>query len=1048
MADSAPVLMWMLEPTGRVTFFNQSWLRFTGRTREEEIGGGWEEMVHPDDRRRLRAAFEPALITRSGYEIEYRLRRHDGEYRWVLEQAGPRFLPDGTFAGLTGTTVDITDRREAEEAIRRSEERYRELFENANDLVYTHDLENRLTSLNRAAELAFGYTRDEALGMDVDRVVSPEHVERTSAMTAFKLAGGGPTVYETEALARDGRRTPLEISSSLLLRDGAPVGVQVIGRDITERKRAEEAVRESEARFRTMADSAPVLLWMADAEGKPAFFNRGWLDFTGRTLEEALGDGWKGLHPDDLEPSRRAFHAAVERRSDYELEYRLLRRDGEYRWIRDRAVPRFFPDGGFAGLTGVATDITERKLAQEVLRRREAILEAVSAAAEELLRATPSEDVIDSTLAQLGRAADVSRAYIFENSLGEGAVLMSQTHEWVAAGVTPQLDNPNLSGLPYPEDWGATLARDETINAHVRERPPAERAILEPQDIESILMVPIFAGGAWWGLLGFDECRVEREWSSAEIDALRAAAGILGAAFERRRTEAALRESEERFRQLADNLDECFWLSLPTGEDIYVSPAFEKIWGRAYGDRQAYRDTVHPEDRERVFAALDLMAHEPYDLEFRVVRPDGSVRWVHDRSFHVLDESGEVDRVAGIAADVTERKRAEEERRRLEEQARHSQKLESIGMLAGGIAHDFNNLLMGVLGNAELALLELPPGSLVRQRVEQVEKAAFRAAELTNQMLAYAGKARFVVEPVDLSQLVEEMAHLLSAAISKKAVLRFDLTTELPAVEADATQLRQVVMNLITNASDAIGERSGVITARTGVVDVDRSYLARTYLSEDLAEGQYVYVEVADTGCGMDEETKARVFDPFFTTKFTGRGLGLASALGIVRAHGGAVRVESEPGEGTTFRILLPAAARPAVAPEPDPPPAELRIAGGTVLVVDDEEAVRNVARAVLERAGFSVLTAGDGREGVEVFRAHADEVGVVVLDLTMPVMSGAEALRELRAVRDDVRVVLSSGYAEQDSSTQLSGDSVSAFVQKPYRPAELVSKVVEALEA
>jgi len=378
----------------------------------------------------------------------------------------------------------------------------------------------------------------------------------------------------------------------------------------------------------------------------------------------------------------------------------------------------------------------------------------------------------------------------------------------------------------------------------------------------------------------------------------------------------------------------------------------------------------------------------------------------------------------------------------------HSRKLESLGILAGGIAHDFNNLLVGILGNAGLALLELPAGSPARPLVEQVEKAALCAAELTNQMLAYAGKGRFVVASVDLSHLVEEMAHLHSAAISKKAILTCDLGEALPAVEGDATQLRQVVMNLLTNASDAVGDESGAITVRTGVVDADRRCLEEAYLSEDLPEGAYVYVEVADTGSGMDAETKARIFDPFFTTKFTGRGLGLAGTLGIVRAHRGAICVESEPGSGTTFRVLLPAAGHAAASPEPGPPAAGPPVVTGTVLVVDDEEAVRTVARSALERAGFSVLTACDGREGIEVFRAHADDIAAVVLDLTMPVVSGTEALRGLRALRAGVPVVLSSGYTEEDATGRFGSYETTAFVQKPYRPSELVAKGIEALDA
>jgi CheY-like chemotaxis protein len=295
--------------------------------------------------------------------------------------------------------------------------------------------------------------------------------------------------------------------------------------------------------------------------------------------------------------------------------------------------------------------------------------------------------------------------------------------------------------------------------------------------------------------------------------------------------------------------------------------------------------------------------------------------------------------------------------------------------------------------------------------------------------------------------VVEEMAHLLAAAISKKAVLRFELERELPAVEADATQLRQLVMNLITNASDAIGEDNGVIVVRTGTMRADRAYLAGTWAGEALDEGSYVYMEVADTGAGMDDETRARIFEPFFTTKFTGRGLGMAGALGIVRGHGGAVRVDSAPGRGTVVRVLLPGVDAPAVVPPGVPSlPNGSPEPRGTVLVVDDEEAVRSVARVVLERSGFTVLTACDGLEGLETFRARASEIDVLLLDLTMPVLSGEEVLAAVRAERPDTRVVLSSGYTEEETRTRLANGTATRFIQKPYRPAQLVEIMRDAL--
>ncbi|MEW6660206.1 MAG: cache domain-containing protein [Thermodesulfobacteriota bacterium] len=391
-----------------------------------------------------------------------------------------------------------------------------------------------------------------------------------------------------------------------------------------------------------------------------------------------------------------------------------------------------------------------------------------------------------------------------------------------------------------------------------------------------------------------------------------------------------------------------------------------------------------------------------------------------------------------VARDISERRRAEEERGKLEAQMREVQKLESLGVLAGGIAHDFNNLLMAILGNADLALLSLSPASPARPQIEEISRASQRAADLCRQMLAYSGKGRFVIGRYDLSEIVREMAQMLEVSVSKKATLRYSFAPELPAVEADATQLRQVIMNLITNASESLGDLSGVISVTTGVMECDRAYLADSHLDDRLPEGRYVYLEVADTGSGMDEETRRRIFDPFFTTKFTGRGLGLAVVLGIVRGHHGAIKFYSEPGKGTNFKILFPAVAwapadRAASAVQTAP-----LAQGGTVLLVDDDAKVRQVGSQMLTILGFQVLAAATGQEALEAFQKGVNEIDCVILDLTMPEMGGEEVFRQLRQLRSDVCVILSSGYNEQEVTQRFVGKGLAGFIQKPYTMANL----------
>jgi PAS domain S-box-containing protein len=428
-------------------------------------------------------------------------------------------------------------------------------------------------------------------------------------------------------------------------------------------------------------------------------------------------------------------------------------------------------------------------------------------------------------------------------------------------------------------------------------------------------------------------------------------------------------------------------------------------------------------------------------------RKDGQKRLLAWWCRVLKDADGNVTGAISTARDLTEQRRAEEERRKLETQMQQAQKLESLGVLAGGIAHDFNNLLTGILGYAELALHDLSPASPACDSIREIIRTTTHAAELSRQMLAYSGKGRFVIGPLNLNEVVREMSHLLKVSLSKKAVLNLRLADNLPAVEADATQVRQVIMNLITNASEALGDRSGFISISTGAMSCDRPYLAKTWLDEQLPEGVYVYLEVSDTGCGMDEETQKKIFDPFFTTKFQGRGLGLAAALGIVRGHKGAIRLYSEPGRGTTFKILLPALDQPAAGLAKEPSEVERWRGSGTILVVDDEDTVRTVGRLLLQKAGFSVLTASDGREALERFRDHKSAIVCVLLDLTMPHMDGEETFRELRRIKEDVRVILSSGYNEQEIVGRFVEKGLAGFIQKPYKASTLLAKLKALLE-
>jgi two-component system, cell cycle sensor histidine kinase and response regulator CckA len=402
--------------------------------------------------------------------------------------------------------------------------------------------------------------------------------------------------------------------------------------------------------------------------------------------------------------------------------------------------------------------------------------------------------------------------------------------------------------------------------------------------------------------------------------------------------------------------------------------------------------------------------------------------------------------ILGIVRDISERKRAEEERQKLQEKILQAQKLESLGVMAGGIAHDFNNILLGILGNANLAIEEIPESSPARYSLEQLEKAAQRAAELTRQMLAYSGRGRFVNEPLDLTELVEEMIDLLKVSISKKVDLDCHFGRALPLIEGDPTQMRQIVMNLIMNASESLEEAPGTIHVKTGVEHCDRRYLKSTYLDEDHEEGKYVYIEVQDNGKGMSPEVMKRIFEPFYSTKFTGRGLGLAAVLGIVRSHHGALKVESREKEGSIFKVLFPVPRAQLEKNRKNEILVKKSNLQGTILVVDDEEAVRSFTMRALERAGYRVLLGKDGREGLEVFRDHFREIDLVLLDMTMPRMNGDEVFREMVKIDPNTKVLISSGYDRTQVTQNFSGPCYLGFIQKPYQPKKLLARLEQLL--
>ncbi len=521
---------------------------------------------------------------------------------------------------------------------------------------------------------------------------------------------------------------------------------------------------------------------------------------------------------------------------------------------------------------------------------------------------------------------------------------------------------------------------------------------------------------------------------------------------ERKRLEEQMRHQTAILGKMVANIGDVIAIVDQAGIIQYKSPNLEPLFGWKPDELvgTSALDNVHPDDREAarkltvgLLAGIQKMAR----FECRYRCKDGRYRWIEFTGTNLLSDPD----IRGLLwnyHDITPSRQLKEEGLIYQRHLQEVQKHESLSVLAGGIAHDFNNILAGVLGQAELAIRELPADSHAQEHLKYVREGALRAADLSGQMLAYSGRGHFLIRPESLNQAVEKAVNLLRLTGGKSTGFVVQLDPTQPLILADAAQLRHVITSLLANATEAIGEGAGSITVRTGRGQPESAALDAVVLLPDSADGPCAFLEVADTGCGMDPATQAKIFEPFFSTKFTGRGLGLAAVLGIMRGHRGAIKIRSTPGQGTTFRLYFPCADEQTSATVPAVPAAVSAAAPGCVLIVDDDEAIRITVGDMLELEGFEVVRAADGREAVAIFQAEPERFRLVLMDLTMPHLDGVQACMAMRHIRANVRVVLMSGFDRHEAIGRFKGAAPAGYLQKPFAYAELFKVLHAALAA
>ncbi|HEY2018139.1 MAG TPA: PAS domain S-box protein, partial [Bryobacteraceae bacterium] len=737
---------------------------------------------------------------------------------------------------------------------------------------------------------------------------------------------------------------------------------------------AQEALRESERRFRTLSSLAPVGIFLTDLDGNCLLVNERWSEMAGVPLTEAKGGGClHAVHPDDRERVLEDWREAALAGTEFSSEFRIPKPRGAVTWVQGSAVALHGEGGEVQGYIGTITDITAQIKAQE-----------------ELLQ----------TKRQLANILD---------SITEAFVALDRNWRFTFAN----RQAIERLGLPLDQILGKSLWE---LLPEAMDTDFYPRYTQVMQDRVPVHFELKYPNGHWLEVFAHP---TEEGLAALVLDITL-----------RKEMEQAIERSERRFRALIENTTDGIMVVGREGKILFSGRPILGHVPEEWMGKSAF-DLLHPDDQEQAMSQIAGLAATPGDVlmaQYRTRHQDGSWRWVDVVVKNLLDDPD----VRGIVInyrDITERKQ-------LEEQLRQTQKLESLGVLAGGIAHDFNNLLVGILGNSSMALETLPQFHHARPMLQDIAAAADRAANLTRQMLAYSGKGKFIIEAVQLSELVREMIGLLRTSIPRHVELRQELADSLPAIEADVGQIQQLVMNFVINGAESTGDQQGAVCVRTGVQEIDAPYARTLVTGRDIEPGTYVYLEVADTGTGMETSTVEKIFDPFFTTKAAGRGLGLAAALGIVRGHRGAIAIESVRGKGSTFRVLFPVSEAPIARHIPPKPEADLR-GQGTVLVVDDEEIVRRLAQVALERRGYRVIVAENGRDALEVCAANPD-TSVVLLDLSMPVMAGEDCLRELHAIRPGLPVILSSGYTEADAIHRFAGKGLAGFLQKPYTSLDL----------
>jgi two-component system cell cycle sensor histidine kinase/response regulator CckA len=899
-----------------------------------------------------------------------------------------------------------SDRKQAEKALRESEGKYRNILESIQDSYFELDLAGNLTFVNDSMCKRSGYTREEFISINYRQYLDETTSKKMNQIYSRIYRTGEPVkAVEEEYFRKDGAKGFCEISASLIRNsEGKPIGFRGFVRDVTERKRAEKALRVSEEKYRLVVENAKEGIIIAQ-DLNLVFVNCAAMDMIGYSGEILVKPFTDFIHPDDR---NMVVDHHIKRLKGEEVppaySFRVISQDGTVKWVEFNTTLIQWKER--PATLSFLNDITERKQAEETLRKSEA---------------------------NYRQLFDNSPTGIYQIDFRTGKFLKANDLICEYLGCS-QEEITSLSPYDFITKESQELLLERLSKMAIGDKIP------EDPEYEVI------------------DKNGKHRWLKLNSKNIYDSEGLLGADVvahditERKRAEEALRESEARYRLLADNMTDAVWLMDMNLNVIYASPSVEKLIG--YTDEQIKQmpkeKFLTPESLNKAIAVFSeelvkAKADPSYSpmrtLELEFCRKDGTTYWGESTFSFIRDEKGISWSVLAEARDITDRKRVEEEKRRLEERLQRAHKMEAIGTLAGGIAHDFNNLLMAIQGYTSLTLLTLAPDDPNRERLKIIQEQVQSGADLTRQLLGFARGGRYEVKPADINDVIQKTSSMFGRT-KKEITIHMKYEKNLSPVEVDLGQMEQVFMNLYVNAWQAM-PGGGEIYLQTENVFLNN----KQALSYSVKPGKYVKITVTDTGTGIDEKTRERIFDPFFTTKAMGRGagLGLATVYGIIKGHKGMINVYSEPGHGTTFTIYLPASEKEVVKEET----AIGTIDRGTetILLVDDEKMVLEVSKELLKSMGYRVYAVESGQEAIALFKGKRNEIDLVILDMIMPEISGGETFDRLREINPGIKVLLSSGYSLNGEAQTIMDRGCKGFIQKPFQIEKLSQKVREMLD-